>query len=411
MSVVTLIFFASLFYVSSALAIDNNKSINDNNQAYQVRLFFFGSSICPHCKEEKEFLPKLEKKYSNLEIQYFDVNDLNGRNIFTQIVDEYDLSGGVPVSIIGEEVVVGFDNEGNIGKKIENLIKKCSLNACDSKISNMLDLSSVSQVLISGELVDEFLGLGAKKDESNQEHKHSKNDVVTVFGREICTDDLSSPCILGVILGLADGINPCMFSVLFFVLSYLLVIGSRKRALKAGIAFIVTTFLIYFLFMYGIIQIVDFLGIASLARIIISIVALIIGIIMIKDFFFYGKFISLEIPEIVKPTLEKLVKKGTVPSAILLAILAGIVELPCTSGLPLAYISVLADSDTSYFWHIVLYNLFFILPLLIIVILVVFFEKKTDELENWRKSSRKYMRLVAGILLILLSIALWQNWL
>ncbi|MDA3815163.1 MAG: hypothetical protein PF549_02240 [Patescibacteria group bacterium] len=385
-----------------------NNSVLAEDKAYQVRLFFFGTPTCPHCQAEKEFLPTLEEKYPNLEVQYFDVSGFKGRKIFTQVSEEYNLSGGVPVTIIGDDRTVGFDNAKNIGKKIENRVKECSLNACESKLEPMLGLPSINKTSID----IEKLGLEVEGEvvNNNQDHVHNKDTKVSVFGKEICAEDLSSPCILGVVLGLADGINPCMFSVLFFVLSYLLAIGSQKRALKAGIAFVVTTFFVYFLFMYGIIQIVDLLGVAGIARIFISVIAFLIGLIMIKDFFFYGKFVSLEIPKSVKPTLEKLVKKGTIPSAIFLAILASIVELPCTSGLPLAYISVLAEKDVSYFWYIALYNLFFILPLIVIIALVVFFEKKTEELENWRKSSRKYMRLVGGLLLLLLSLALCQNW-
>jgi len=402
------VFLSSSFFMKDALAETGSEDAIITNQAYQVRIFFFGTPTCPHCQEEKKFLPKMEEKYSNLEVQYFDVTGFKGKNLFSQIAEEYGLSGNVPVTIIGNRATVGFDNEKNIGKQIEDRIKECSLNACDSKIDEVLGLSKISQVSISEELAVEIFGDKKKEDDS---HKHDSETTVMVFGKEICADDLSSPCILGVVLGLADGINPCMFSVLFFVLSYLLAIGSKKRALKAGIAFVVTTFVVYFLFMYGILQVVDFLNIASQARIVISILTFIAGMILVKDFFFYGKFLSLEIPKSVKPTLENLVKKGTIPSAILLAILASIVELPCTSGLPLAYISVLMKSDISYFWHIVLYNLFFILPLIVIVVLVIFLEKKTEDLENWRNSSKKYMRLIAGVLLVFLSIALWQNWL
>lgn len=403
-----LAFFASPFFMKDVLAEVGSEEASVTNQVYQVRIFFFGTPTCPHCQEEKKFLPKMEEKYSNLEVQYFDVNGFKGENLFNQVAKEYGLNGNVPVTIIGDKTTVGFDNEKNIGKQIEDRVKECSLNACDSKLDKILGLSQISQVSVSDELAVEIF---VEKKKEDNVHEHDKETTVTVFGKEICADDLSSPCLLGVVLGLADGINPCMFSVLFFVLSYLLAIGSKKRALKAGIAFVMTTFVIYFLFMYGILQIVDFLNIANQARIVISILTFIAGIILIKDFFFYGKFLSLEIPSSVKPTLENLVKKGTIPSAILLATLASIVELPCTSGLPLAYISVLMKSDISYFWHIVLYNLFFILPLIIIVVLVIFLEKKTEDLENWRNSSKKYMRLVAGALLVFLSVALWRNWL
>jgi hypothetical protein len=51
MSVITLIFFASFFYVNNTLAGSDNESTNDSKQVYQVRLFFFGSSTCADCKK------------------------------------------------------------------------------------------------------------------------------------------------------------------------------------------------------------------------------------------------------------------------------------------------------------------------------------------------------------------------
>jgi len=60
---------------------------------------------------------------------------------------------------------------------------------------------------------------------------------------------------------------------------------------------------------------------------------------------------------------------------------------------------------------LILYNVFFVLPLLIIVFGTIFVWKKVEKVEEWREKSKKYMRLVAGVLLILLSIAIWNNWL
>jgi cytochrome c biogenesis protein CcdA len=188
-------------------------------------------------------------------------------------------------------------------------------------------------------------------------------------------------------------------------------IGSTKKAIKAGTAFAITTFFVYFLFMLGIIHIIDVLEIAQQARYAIIIFALVAGLLMIKDFFFYGKWFSLEIPSSCKPKLESLIKKGTIPSVVLLALLASLVELPCTSGLPLAYVSILSAKDVSPAFYLFLYNLFFILPLVLIVAGVALAWSKIEDVERWRERTKKYMRLVAGVILVFLAIALWKNWL
>jgi cytochrome c biogenesis protein CcdA len=83
----------------------------------------------------------------------------------------------------------------------------------------------------------------------------------------------------------------------------------------------------------------------------------------------------------------------------------------CRRSVSLAYVSVLSAKGTAVFGYLVLYNFFFILPLLVIVLGTIFIWKKVEKIEEWREKAKKYMRLVAGILLILLSILIWNNWL
>lgn len=397
------IFFGLLFFVFPAEA-------TDTSEVYPVRVHVFYSEGCPHCRDEFEFLEKIGKALPHVEILEYEVSkSFQNQNIFTNIVKRYEFVGGVPTTIIGEEALVGFDRDSGIGQKIISLIAKCSVEACDGWIDEVTgsQAPSTMQKIKVKEKVVEFLGIGNVSSEENQ---NSQTETVRVFGREICLESASSTCVLGVILGLADGINPCMFSVLLFLLTYLLAIGSRKRALKAGLVFAVTTFVIYFIFMLGLIKIVDVLQLANWFRKIIIVISFVVGIIMIKDFFWYSKWISLDIPKKFRPKLRALIRKGTVPSTIVLAIFASIVELPCTSGLPLVYVSILAQREQSPILYLAFYNLFFILPLLVIMLFVAFAWAKTEKLEEKRVELRKYMRLVAGILLLILALALWQNW-
>jgi cytochrome c biogenesis protein CcdA len=386
------IFLTFIFSLACLLQLGFFSSAKAEESQHPVRIFFFHSDSCPHCKDEEEFLEDLEKKYPNIEIHGFEVSsDFKSQNLFEQAIKKFDLAGGIPLTIIDDQPIVGFDNAKGLGKKIEDKVKKCSDAPCNSYLNKVLGLSE-----IEGQAV-------VVEESENQEQ-------MTMFGKEVNLKN-GSVYFWGVFLGLADGINPCMFSVLLFLITYLLAIGSRKKMIKAGIAFVVTTFVVYFLFMYGIIQIIDVLKIASLARWIIITFSFVVGLIMIKDFFFYEKWVSLGISSKIKPHLEKLVKKGTVFSAILLAIFSSLVELPCTSGIPLAYISILTTGNYSVPIHLFIYNLFFVLPLLIIIFGVAFTWTKAEKVEAWREKSKKYMRLVAGILLLFLSFALLFNWL
>lgn len=389
----------SLFLALSLVLLSpifNFAKADTQDKLFPARLFFFHSKSCPHCREEEKYLESLKNKYPSLEIYGFEVSsNFKNNNLFKKIGEHYGLQGSVPVTIIKNDPIVGFDSEtGAIAKEIENQIEYCLENACNPYPVEMLNLEKISTA------EEQPVPLPEKKEKD-----------VEIFGKNFRLNENHSLFLLGAFLGLADGINPCMFSVLLFLLTYLMAIGSTKKALKAGIAFVITTFVVYFIFMFGIIRIIDIFQITVQARTIIAILALLAGFLMIKDFFFYGKWFSLEIPSGFKPKLELLIKKGTIPSVVLLAILAGLVELPCTSGLPLAYVSILANQNASTIFYLLIYNIFFVLPLILIVLGVSLAWSKVENIESWREKTKKYMRLIAGVILIFLAVALWQNWL
>ena len=88
----------------------------------KVKLYLFYGDGCPHCAEEKVFLDSIDDKYPNLEIIKYEVwyNDENSK-LLGKVQDKLHIArNGVPTTVIGEEVMVGF-NYAN-GAKIERAI-------------------------------------------------------------------------------------------------------------------------------------------------------------------------------------------------------------------------------------------------------------------------------------------------
>jgi len=377
-----------VFFFAVFLFLSPNFISAQNN----IEIYFFWGQGCPHCAQEKPFLDQLKQKYPQLEIKEFEIyNSKENQDLFNRIVQAYNTQPyGVPMTFIGKNFVVGFNSEDTTGKEIEDLVENCLNNYCPSP----------NDILLAGGI-----------DKIQQPTEKKQTIQIPIFGHNIEVSSNSSLIFLGVVLGLADGINPCMFSVLFFLLTYLLAVGSKKRAVNIGLVFSVSVFIIYFLFMVGMINLISLVGFINKIKIVVAVFALIAGLIMIKDFFAYGKGISLSIPKSVKPVIGKLAKKGTIPSAILLAVLSSFVELPCTAGIPLVYTTLLAGKTGNYIPYLILYNFFFIVPLLIIITAISFAWAKIEKMENWRLNARKYMRLVAGLILLFLSVALFLGWL
>ncbi|MFZ5364682.1 MAG: GAP family protein [Patescibacteria group bacterium] len=204
-----------------------------------------------------------------------------------------------------------------------------------------------------------------------------------------------------------DSINPCAIAVLIFLITFLAALKNPKRMLGIGLAYIGMVYLTYFMAGMGILAL---LGIGSNTVTLTiykfaAILLIILGLINIKDFFWNGRGISLKIPESKKPIIEKYVKKASWPAAIILGFLVSAFELPCTGGVYIAILSLLAVK-TAYatgIAYLLLYNFIFILPLLIIL-MVVYLGYSSQKIESLRKQSRSWLRLIMGLLMLVFGI-------
>ncbi len=361
-------------------------SINFTLAQDVAQLILFYWKTCPHCKAEEWYLETLKEKYDFevvwYEVYYSRANQDKMKEYGEKFWTEFK---GVPVVIMWDDYFLGANYEKTVALLDKYATKKDSecLPEEDEETKN------------SNPIVD-------CTDDENQ--------TTTIFWKEISLKK-AGPILFGIALWFADWINPCMFGVLIFLLTYLVSVGSRKKVLYSGLIFVVTTFVLYSAIMYGMHRLLFstdfFLEYISTVKYIIWGLAIILWIIEIKDFFRYGKWVSLAIPKWAKPTLEYVTKKWTYMSAFILAVLSTFVELPCTIWIPLAYVGAVGDK-VNIFAALWLYNFFFILPLLIIIFGIYFgisaFKTKDGDLAINKVSNKKIMRLVAGIILVTLWI-------
>ena len=226
---------------------------------------------------------------------------------------------------------------------------------------------------------------------------------------------------LGIVIAaaLADSINPCVFGVLIFLLAYMTAVFKTKiKMLVAGLIYITTVYITYFLIGIGIFTLAYTAGFAKPFYWFAATVAIAAGLFEIKDYFWYGKGLSLQmIPgaaERIKRysnAMQKMeIKHPSLGLVIagLLGIFVVFVELPCTGAPYLAILGLLTKGAYSAgIPLLLLYNLVFILPLFVIVGLV-YFGYTSKALEKWRKEHRGLMRL--GIGLFLLALGAYMIW-
>ncbi len=214
--------------------------------------------------------------------------------------------------------------------------------------------------------------------------------------------------------GLLDGINPCAFAVLFFFIAFLYLARERSEAsirrsiFITGSIYIAAVYTGYLLIGLAVIKVATFSSFPHLFSLIGAALAVLFGLVNLKDYFWPGRGFSLKIPKSAWKTIATWMHKATIPSTIVVGLLVSVVEFPCTGGIYLAILGMLADTTTftTGFLYLLLYNVAFVFPLIIIL---VFSNNKTvmTKMREWILSKEREMRLVTGLGMILLGLILF----
>jgi len=372
----------------------------------EVDLYMFYGKTCPHCRAESRFLDSIEGKYPTLNIHRFEVSEKENILLWQKMCEIcHTQPFGVPMIFIGGEHFTGFSE--NMAPDIEKAIKHCIETECPNP--------------------EEKLGIAEKKSEETKEtaklpHIETKNQAskeaskmdVPIIGEIDAKKIALGP--FTFFIALIDGFNPCTMWVLSFLLALLIHVHDRKKILVVGSVFLCAVFMIYFLFMTAWLNLFLYLGYIDMIRIIIAIIAILAGLINMKDFFWFKKGISLTISNRFKPKLfEKMrnvVKEEslmlTVIGTIVLASFASLIELPCTSGFPALYTKILSMQGfkgLGYYFYIMLYCIFYIIPLTVIIALFAYFMKG----EKMTEKHGRILKLIGGLIMLVLGLILLVN--
>ncbi len=326
---------------------------------------FYGEG-CPHCAQLHSFMDYLEDKYSELNVENHEVyfNDTE-RSLFEKVSREYNTTiQGVPTVFINDKVIVGFNSD--LGKQIENEIKYCLENECKNPVHDDLP-----------------------------EPDFMDNYALTV------------PIIITA--AIVDSINPCAFAVLIILMTAVLSIHDRKKALMFGLAFSASIYISYFLMGIGLISIIQFSGFTHYFYILVTILAFLVGILNVKDYFWYGKGVLMEIPLSWRPKMKEILDSVTTPlGAFLAGFAVSLFELPCTGGPYIVILGLLSQEGLKEIgiFYLFLYNFVFILPLLILTFIIYKGLSNTYDLEKIRKEKIRVLHLIAGLLMLGIAVVM-----
>jgi cytochrome c biogenesis protein CcdA len=202
--------------------------------------------------------------------------------------------------------------------------------------------------------------------------------------------------------GFLDGLNPCAFAVLLFFIAFLFTIRRTASSVWVmGLVYIAAIYLAYFLIGLGLMQAVLFANDHHLMAKIGAWLVIGLGLINLKDYFFPRLPVHLRVPTIAHGTIQDWLRRATFPAAAVGGFLVGLCTFPCSGGIYIAIVGLLA-AKTTYLHgvgYLGLYNLAFVLPLFIILA-GVGNRRVMHHVRLVERSSRRWVRLATGVAMV-----------
>lgn len=358
----------------------------------ELNIYLFYGDGCPHCAAEEKFLSEYIKENDNVKLHkyevWYDTDNVKKLEEVAKITGEE--AGSIPYLIIGDKVVVGYSS--SVSKKIKNRIEECLDNSCSDKVGV-------------------YLGVTDDAGEDTLKEKKEENYDIPILG-EVNAKKVSLP-LISIIIGLVDGFNPCAMWILIFLISMLFGMKDKKKMWILGLTFIITSGLVYFLFMASWLNLATFMNKISIIRLLIGIFAIIFGIVNIYNYIkSLGKDDGCTVTNEKKRKkiityIKKIVTEKKFIIALfgimILAFSVNLIELLCSLGLPVMYTEILSLnnlSSTEYILYMLLYVIFFLIDDIIIFVIAM----KTLEIKAISNKYTKYSHLIGGIIMLLMGI-------
>lgn len=373
-----------------------------------VKLYFFWTPTCPHCRAAQPFVADLRERLPWLEIVSLPVKDnpTNAR-LYYETAQRLGVEAmSVPGFLFCRKVEIGYDTAETTGAYLEKQLQQC-------RERIVADPSAMTAATVAGAADSGPAGATSALGANGSEASLAGPDVVVPFLGAVGAQTWSLP-VLTVVLAGVDAFNPCAFFVLLFLLSILVHARSRTRMLVVGGTFVLISGLAYFAFMAAWLNMFLIAGEMRVVTLGAGLLALVIGVINVKDYFWFKEGVSLSIPESAKPGLFKRMRTiatagsmgPMLASTVLLAIVANSYELLCTAGFPMVYTRALTLGNLAtwqYYAYLAAYNVIYVLPLLAIVIVFTktMGQRKLTESEGrWLKLMSGYMMAAFGAVLL-----------
>lgn len=213
---------------------------------------------------------------------------------------------------------------------------------------------------------------------------------------------------LVLVTGLLDGINPCAIAVMIFFIAFLFTLQAKiGKILKYGVIYILVIYLTYLGIGFGLFKAVIISGAPHLMAKIGSWLVIALGLVNVIGYLLPKFPIKAQIPRFTQGSLKKWLTKVTLPAVIVGAFLVGLCTFPCSGGIYVAIIGLLASQKTfaQGMWYMLIYNVMFVVPLIVLLALTGN-RYALGRLAKWQSDTSVKLKLWSGMAMIALGIVI-----
>jgi len=345
--------------------------------ASQRLVVFFRNPGCRDCARVADLLRALKTEFTDIVVEEMDIRNPDHARVNEALCDRFEVPD--PYRLVAPAIFCGAGN----------LIK------------GEITFERLGQILSRIEATE--TGWRQVSDEGLARANLSLGERYSLMGVWIVTG-----------AGLLDGINPCAFATIIFLLSYLQVTrrGSRE-ILAVGSAFVVGIFIAYFLLGLGLVEIVVRLSLLRRLGLVLNwgMAAFVAGVALLSVWdgvqCMRGRMgdMVLQLPGVLKARIHDAVRHSTrhrhfVIAAFVAGLAIAVLELACTGQVyapTILYMLKTGQGRGGGVTYLALYNMAFIVPLLV-VFAGAYGGLRSERLTVWLQERAALVKFATAIL-------------
>lgn len=386
-----------------------------------INIHLFYGNGCPHCAAEEEFLSDYLKDRTDVKLYKYEIwYDSHNQELLSKVQKEMGTTNknGVPFTVIGKKTIVGYA-DGVTDEQIKDAINYYLNNDYRDyagEITGKVKKTEVKEDTTKDEskTEDKKENKIEKADNTKDSDQTDENVTVPVLGK-INAKKVSLP-ILAVVLGFVDGFNPCAMWILIFLITMLFNMKDRKKMWILGLTFILTSGIVYLMFMLAWLNLATFISKIAFIRLLIAVIALVVGLINVYKYIDSLKKKDEGCDVVDKKDRKKIMEKIisithekkfiiALLGIMVLAASVNIIELMCSIGIPLLFTQILAMNNLSTFSYMI-YMFIYIFFFLIDDIVIFVISMVTLKVTGLSTKYTKYSHLVGGIIMLIIGLLL-----